>query len=108
MAHSLGTLTAATWLCRTSTPVRAVVFVAPPDPHRAGFPAEAGSFADLMAMPLSVPGFVVASIDDPDGGIEFFEGFAARLRSPLRSIGARGHINHRSGPSQRQQGRDWD
>jgi predicted alpha/beta hydrolase family esterase len=50
---------------------------------------------------------VVASTDDPYGGIPFSQECAAAWGSSWREIGARGHINADSGLGDWDEGRQW-
>jgi len=106
-AHSLGCLTVAFWAAQYASSaslakVAGALLVAVPDPAGPGFPQDASGFAPVPLEPLPFPGVVVASTDDPYGGIPFSLDCAAGWRSRWFEIGARGHINADSGLG------DWD
>jgi predicted alpha/beta hydrolase family esterase len=98
VAHSLGCLAAACWLQRQRPGIRGAFLVAPPDAGGADFPAAAApSFTALEAAPLSVPGLVVSSDDDPYCTPRQASRLAARWEAGHVSIGLAGHINVASG-----------
>jgi predicted alpha/beta hydrolase family esterase len=101
-AHSLGALLVAHWLGTTAASVRGVLLVAVPDPDGAHFPAQAQGFAPLPRHRLNCPSIVVASTDDPYGGIPIAQECAQAWGSRLVNLGPRGHINAASGLG------DWD
>jgi uncharacterized protein len=111
-AHSLGCLTAAHWAARHASEARlaqvaGALLVAPPDPHGSAFPAEASGFDPVPLVPLPFASIVVASNDDPYGGMPFAERCATAWGSRSIDIGARGHINAESGLGDWPQGLEW-
>lgn len=106
-AHSLGCLAVAFWASQYASAaslakVAGALLVAVPDPAGKGFPRDANGFAPVPLEPLPFPGVVVASTDDPYGGVPFSQACAIAWGSRWREIGARGHINADSGLG------DWD
>ncbi len=97
VAHSLSCLLVAHWVRRTVRRAIGALLVAPPDPRSAAFPAEAAGFADPPVAALPFPSLVVASSDDPFGSLDYARGWAAAWGSEFMDIGARGHINGKSG-----------
>ncbi|WP_062079317.1 RBBP9/YdeN family alpha/beta hydrolase [Demequina globuliformis] len=97
VAHSLGTLTTATWMNDHPGQARGALLVAPPDVSREGAPAAVRQFSGLTARALAQPARVVASTNDPYGSVEFAGAFAQRLGAPLTTVGEAGHINADSG-----------
>jgi uncharacterized protein len=71
--------------------------VAPPDPEGPAYPAQARSFAPapLVRMPFRTQ--VVASQNDPYGGVAFARRCASAWGGELTELGAVGHINAESG-----------
>jgi predicted alpha/beta hydrolase family esterase len=111
-AHSLGCLTVAWWASRYAAPaqrdkVAGALLVAVPDPAGRAFPAAASGFAPVPDERLPFPTIVVASTDDPYGGVPFSHTCAAAWGSRWISIGARGHINADSGLGDWQDGLSW-
>ena len=111
-AHSLGSLTAAHWATRRATPeqrakVAGALLVAVPDPHGAGFPAAASGYGEVPTARLPFASIVVASSDDPYGGIEFARRCGGAWGSRFIDIGPRGHINAQSGLGDWDEGRRW-
>ena len=111
-AHSLGCLTIARWAGRHAGPERlaqvaGALLVAVPDPHGPGFPADARGFDPVRLAPLPFASIVVASSDDPYGGVPFSERCAQAWGSRWIGIGARGHINAQSGLGDWAQGLEW-
>jgi predicted alpha/beta hydrolase family esterase len=96
-AHSLGCLLVAHWLLRTSCKLGGVFMVAVPDPNGRNFPTQAVGFAPVPDAKFACPSIVVASTDDPYGGLEFSRGCADRWGSRWVNIGPAGHINAASG-----------
>jgi serine hydrolase len=98
VAHSLGCLTAGHWLRQAQPGIRGAFLVAPPDTAGPNFPAaEAPSFTTLTAAPLTVPGLVVSSDDDPYCTTEAAQRLAVGWDAGHVSIGAVGHVNTASG-----------
>ena len=97
VAHSLGCLLVAHWLLRTSCKLGGVFMVAVPDPSGRNFPTQALGFAPVPDGHFVCPSIVVASTDDPYGGLEFSRQCADRWGSRLVNIGPAGHINAASG-----------
>ena len=111
-AHSLGCLTVAFWAAQYASAgslakVAGALLVAVPDPAGNAFPQDASDFAPVPLAALPFPSVVVASTDDPYGGIPFSRECAAAWGSRWREIGARGHINADSGLSDWKEGRQW-
>lgn len=111
-AHSLGCLTTAFWATQYATAaqlakVAGALLVAVPDPAGAEFPAAASGFAPVPLQRLPFTTIVVASTDDPYGGVPFSQACAAAWGSRWLSIGARGHINADSGLDDWQEGLRW-
>ncbi|TAM06138.1 MAG: alpha/beta hydrolase [Paraburkholderia sp.] len=115
-AHSLGCLTIAHWAARHASAARTgggvaqvagALLVAVPDPHGPAFPADARGFDPVPLVPLPFASIVVASSDDPYGGIPFAERCAQAWGSRWNGIGARGHINAESGLDSWPQGLEW-
>jgi predicted alpha/beta hydrolase family esterase len=96
VAHSLGCLAVAHWASRGGR-ARAALLVAVPDPAGPLWPNEAGSFAAVPKAPLAFPSHVVASQNDPYGGLAFAKDMAAAWGSAFTDVGALGHINADSG-----------
>lgn len=97
VAHSLGCLCVAHWVARTSLNIKGAFLVAPPNPEEANFPSEAIGFSSVPLRSFGVPSIVVASSDDPYGGLEFARACASGWGSRFVNIGAAGHINSESG-----------
>lgn len=94
IAHSLGCLAAAHWLRRRRPDVRGAFLVAPPDVEGLNFPAaEVSGFPSVTAEPLTVPGLVVTSDDDPYCTPEAAGRLAAAWTAGRVSVGMAGHIN---------------
>ncbi|SDG60223.1 RBBP9/YdeN family alpha/beta hydrolase [Paraburkholderia phenazinium] len=111
-AHSLGCLAVAFWAAQYASAgslakVSAALLVAVPDPAGQDFPQDASGFALLPLEPLPFTSVVVASTDDPYGGVPFSQACAAAWGSRWREIGARGHINADSGLGDWDEGRRW-
>jgi predicted alpha/beta hydrolase family esterase len=111
-AHSLGCLTVAFWAARHASQdalakVAGALLVALPDPAGPGFPADAAGFGDVPMHKLSFPSIVVASTDDPYGGVAFSQACAAAWGSRWENIGPRGHINADSGLGDWEEGQRW-
>ncbi|ACC70797.1 alpha/beta hydrolase [Paraburkholderia phymatum] len=111
-AHSLGCLTVAFWAARRTSrellaKVAGALLVAVPDPASAGFPADAAGFDEVPMLKLPFASIVVASTDDPYGGVPFSQACAAAWGSRWQSIGPRGHINADSGLGDWDEGQRW-
>ncbi|WP_415914267.1 RBBP9/YdeN family alpha/beta hydrolase [Paraburkholderia sp. J67] len=111
-AHSLGCLTVAHWAARhasaaTRAKVAGALLVALPDPHGPEFPCDAHGFDPVPLAALPFASIVVASIDDPYGGVAFSQRCAQAWGSRWMEIGARGHINAQSGLGNWPQGFEW-
>jgi uncharacterized protein len=111
-AHSLGCLTVASWAARHASPdalakVVGALLVAVPDPAGPGFPADAAGFDAVPMSKLRFPSIVVASTDDPYGGVPFSQASAAAWGSRWENIGPRGHINADSGLGDWEEGQRW-
>ncbi|MBN3765529.1 alpha/beta hydrolase [Burkholderia sp. Ac-20365] len=111
-AHSLGCLTVAFWAARhaskdTLAKVKGALLVAVPDPAGPEFPRDAQGFDAVPMEKLPFPSIVVASTDDPYGGVPFSQACAAAWGSRWESIGPRGHINADSGLADWDEGQGW-
>jgi predicted alpha/beta hydrolase family esterase len=111
-AHSLGCLTVASWAARHASQdalakVEGALLVAVPDPAGPGFPADASGFDAVPMDKLPFPSIVVASTDDPYGGVPFSQACAAAWGSRWENIGPRGHINADSGLGDWEEGQRW-
>ncbi|SIT44795.1 conserved hypothetical protein [Paraburkholderia ribeironis] len=111
-AHSLGCLTIAFWASRYASATQLVkvagaLLVAVPDPAGADFPRHASGFALVPLTRLPFTTMVVASSDDPYGGVPFARTCANGWGSRWMEIGARGHINADSGLGDWDDGRRW-
>ncbi|ALP63464.1 RBBP9/YdeN family alpha/beta hydrolase [Paraburkholderia caribensis] len=112
VAHSLGCLTVAFWAARHAShdalaKVAGALLVAVPDPAGPGFPADAAGFDAVPIDPLPFPSIVVASTDDPYGGVPFSQACATAWGSRWENIGPRGHINADSGLGDWEEGQRW-
>lgn len=99
VAHSLGCLTAASWLAEQGPgEVVGALLVAVPDPAGPAFPASAtaGGFQAVRRR-LPVPVTVVVSDDDPYASADWTRGLAAAWGAEVVGIGAAGHVNGASG-----------
>ncbi|WP_168794744.1 RBBP9/YdeN family alpha/beta hydrolase [Paraburkholderia aromaticivorans] len=111
-AHSLGCLTTAFWAAQYASAaqlakVAGALLVALPDPAEAHFPLDARGFAPVPLKRLPFPTIVVASSDDPYGGVPFSQTCANAWGSRWIDIGPRGHINADSGLGDWDEGRKW-
>lgn len=98
VAHSLGCLTVAHWGARYGRRIRGALRVAVPDPAAPAFPrAAATGFAPLSSKRLPFPVTIVASSDDPYGGLDHARRCAAAWGAQLVDLGPRGHLNAQSG-----------
>ena len=99
VAHSLGCLTAASWLARRGGGVVCgALLVAVPDPSGRAFPAAAtaGGFG-VVRRRLPVPVTVVVSENDPYATVGWTRDLAAVWGAETVGIGAAGHVNDASG-----------
>ncbi|SHK70064.1 hypothetical protein SAMN05192548_103366 [Paraburkholderia terricola] len=111
-AHSLGCLTTAFWAARYASAkqlakVAGALLVAVPDPSEAHFPEDASGFAPVPLTRLPFASIVVASSDDPYGGVPFSQTCANAWGSRWIDLGPRGHINADSGLGDWEEGRRW-
>ncbi|MFM0609894.1 alpha/beta hydrolase [Paraburkholderia sediminicola] len=111
-AHSLGCLTTAFWASQYASAaqlakVAGALLVAVPDPSGAHFPPDASGFAPVPRTRLPFASIVVASSDDPYGGVSFSQTCASAWGSRWIDIGPRGHINADSGLGDWDEGRRW-
>lgn len=97
VAHSLACLLVAQWAARTTLQIKAALLVAVPNPASAIFPVQAVGFSPVPTQPLPFKSTVIASTDDPYGGIAYAEECASYWGSTLVNIGEAGHINSASG-----------
>lgn len=105
VAHSLSCLLVAHWARRSMRSVAGAFLVSVPDPTGPEFPADAASFRDVPAAPLSFPALIITSTDDPYGTIAFSHSRAEAWCAGLVEVGALGHINSSSGLGDWPQGR---
>ncbi|RFU46602.1 alpha/beta hydrolase [Paraburkholderia sp. DHOC27] len=111
-AHSLGCLTVAFWAAQYAAPetlrnVTGALLVALPDPDGPGFPPDASGSESVPMVALPFASIVVASTDDPYGGVAFAQRCAKAWGSQWHEIGARGHINADSGLGDWDEGQRW-
>ncbi|QEW08542.1 alpha/beta hydrolase [Nitrincola iocasae] len=97
VAHSLGCLLVAHWAAKTNLKINAALLVAVPNPQSPAFPTQAFGFEPLPVDRLPFKSIVVASTNDPYGGIIYSEECASNWGSDLVNIGEAGHINGDSG-----------
>lgn len=97
VAHSLGCLTVAHWAAASIHRIRGAMLVAAPDPAGSAFPPEARGFAPVPLQPLPFSSILVASTDDPYGGVEYAQRCGSAWGSEVVVAGALGHINAVSG-----------
>lgn len=97
VAHSLACLQVAHWAASSKLKVRGALLVSVPDTENENFPAEAIGFAPLPQQRLPFESIVVASTDDPYGGVAYARHCVAVWSSRLLTIKAAGHINAASG-----------
>lgn len=97
VAHSLGTLLVAHWAAKTRLRIAAALLVAVPDPARPDFPAGVSGFAPVPLRNLPFRSTVVASTNDPYGGVGHAASCAVAWGSHFVDIGPKGHINADSG-----------
>ena len=97
VAHSLACLAVAHWAFGSRTRVKAALLVAVPDPEGPSFPREARGFSAVPLQPFGFSSAVVASADDPYGGLEHSKRCAHAWGARLVTVGAVGHINAQSG-----------
>jgi predicted alpha/beta hydrolase family esterase len=111
-AHSLGCLTVAFWAAQYASAERlakvaGALLVAVPDPDGAAFPQDAGGFGPVPLAALPFASIVIASSDDPYGGVPYSQHCAQAWGSRWYEIGARGHINADSGLGDWKEGQRW-
>jgi uncharacterized protein len=97
VAHSLACLLVVHWAAQTNLPIKAALLVAVPNPEGPIFPAQAIGFDPLPRKRLPFKSTLIASTNDPYGGIAYAEECAAIWGSDLVNIGEAGHINSASG-----------
>jgi uncharacterized protein len=97
VAHSLACLVVARWAAQSTRTINGTLLVAPPNPQGPNFPREAAGFASVPMKKFAFPSILVASSNDPYGGIESAEAYASAWGSRLVNVGALGHINAASG-----------
>lgn len=105
VAHSLACLLVAHWAARTARSVAGAFLVAVPDPQGPVFPAEAAEFRSVPVRPLTFAALIVASTDDPFGGVDHARLRADQWRAGLAVVGAFGHLNEASELADWPQGR---
>ena len=94
VAHSLGCLSAASWIADGGRPAGAFL-VAPPDENAALFPEAAHGFAAPRTA-LQVPTVIIASEDDPYCSVEHLARLSEWWDAPLINVGPHGHLNRAS------------
>lgn len=99
VAHSLGCILVASWAAhsRHTHRVKAALLVAVPDVEREDLRIALPGWAPIARQPLPFPSRVVASTDDPYGGLAVAGPLAASWGAELLSLGPRGHLNADSG-----------
>ena len=97
VAHSLACLLVAHWAAQTNLKIKAALLVAVPNPKNPIFPTQATGFEPLPMQRLPFKSTVIASTNDPYGGISYAEQCAAIWGSDLVNLGDAGHINSSSG-----------
>jgi uncharacterized protein len=97
VAHSLACLVVARWAAHSKRTIQGALLVAPPNPQGSNFPQEAVGFSPVPMQRFAFPSILVASSNDPYGGLESAEAYAAAWGSRLVNVGALGHINAASG-----------
>jgi predicted alpha/beta hydrolase family esterase len=111
VAHSFGSLVAATLAAEMPQRIAGILFVAPADPQR--FAASGGlrntrfdatsnpvpSVADIMpySLPAALPSALIASDNDPWLSFAAARSMARRWHSHFVSIGSAGHVNTAAG-----------
>ncbi|MEC5405386.1 alpha/beta hydrolase [Paraburkholderia sp. MPAMCS5] len=111
-AHSLGCLTTAFWATQYASAaqlakIAGALLVAVPDPAEPHFPLDASGFAPVTLECLPFASMVVASTDDPYGGVPFSQACASAWGSRWIGVGPRGHINADSGLGDWDEARGW-
>ena len=103
-AHSLGCILTAWWAAHTrhADRVAGALLVAPPDIERDDLRQQIPGWAPPARQHLPFPAILVASSDDPFGGLESASRLASDWGAEFHAIGPRGHINADSGLG------DWD
>ena len=97
VAHSLACLLVAHWAASSGLKIKAALLVAIPNPASPIFPAEAVGFSPVPMQALPFPSIVVASANDPFGGLDYSRQCSLAWGSRLVNIGDAGHINSDSG-----------
>jgi predicted alpha/beta hydrolase family esterase len=97
VAHSLACLVVAHWAASARRPIKGALLVAPPNPQGPNFPKAALGFSRASMRKFAFPSVIVASSNDPYGGIEIAEAYASAWGCRLVNVGALGHINAASG-----------
>jgi predicted alpha/beta hydrolase family esterase len=106
VAHSLGCLVVAeAGRALTDACVAGAFLVSVPDVGGPSFPKSAIGFRPALSTSMPFPSVVVASSNDPYGGLDHAERVARHWGSRLVPVGAKGHINLQSGLSDWPEGR---
>lgn len=105
VAHSLGCLTALTWLERHPGIAAGAFLVAVPDPDGPDFPDSITGFSRPSTRPVE-PLLQVGSSDDPYAGWDYTTSVAATIGAPLVELGPAGHISTASGRGPWPEGRE--
>ena len=98
-AHSLGCILVAAWAAHSQNThrVQGALLVAVPDVEREDLRAVLPGWAPIARERLPFPTRVVASSDDPYGGLDVAGPLAADWGAELLGLGRLGHINAESG-----------
>ena len=97
VAHSLACLLVVHWAAKTHLKIKAAMLVAVPNPNNPIFPTQAVGFEAFSIPRLPFKSIVIASTNDPYGGIRYSEDCASIWGSDIVNIGEAGHINGSSG-----------
>ena len=99
VAHSLGCILVATWAAhsRNTDRVKAALLVAVPDVEREDLRQTLPGWAPIPRARLPFQSRVIASTDDPFGGLALAGPLSADWNAELLSMGPRGHLNAESG-----------
>ena len=96
VAHSLGCLLVAHWQQVSTAQVAGAFLVAVPNPEAPAFPIEAASFTDPPRTRFRFPSLIIASANDPYGGVEYARARASQWGGSFVEAGELGHINEAS------------
>lgn len=106
VGHSLGCVVAAQYLAENSEPSCSAAFlVSLPDTRGPVFPKGALGFPELSTVAPQGRLCLVMSEDDPYASPDVTKAVAEKWRARLVNVGAKGHINLKSGLGEWQEGR---